>query len=140
MPDQIGKEALKALYERAQSAAERAYAPYSRFRVGAAILAASGAVFEGVNVENRSFGATNCAERGAAFAAVAAGERSFKAIAVCAPDSDYPVPPCGICRQVLSEFMEGDAPIVYGNAWERSVFSSIGELYPADSLRELASD
>ena len=140
MHDEISKDALKALYERAQAAAERAYAPYSRFRVGAALLAASGAVFEGVNVENRSFGATNCAERSAAFAAVTAGERAFKAIAVCTPDADYPVPPCGICRQVLSEFMQGDAAVVYGNSWESSVFSSVGELYPADSLRELAKD
>ena len=140
MHDQVTKEALKALYERAQAVAERAYAPYSRFRVGAALLAESGAVFEGVNVENRSFGATNCAERSAAFAAVTAGERSFKAIAVCTPDADYPVPPCGICRQVLSEFMEEAAPIVYGNTWAQAAFSSLGELYPADSLRELAKD
>ena len=140
MHDEISKDALKALYERAQAAAERAYAPYSRFRVGAALLAASGAVFEGVNVENRSFGATNCAERSAAFAAVTAGERAFKAIAVCTPDADYPVPPCGICRQVLSEFMEGGAPIVYGNTWDAAIFSSVAELYPADSLRELAKD
>ena len=140
MSEEISKETLKALYERAQTAAERAYAPYSRFRVGAALLTASGAIFEGVNVENRSFGATNCAERSAAFAAVTAGMRSFKAIAVCTPDADYPVSPCGICRQVLSEFMEGTAPIVYGNTWDQAVFSSVSGLYPADALRELAKE
>ena len=138
MAEEVSKETLKALYKAAQAAAARAYAPYSRFRVGAALLAESGAIFLGVNVENRSFGATNCAERSAVFAAVAAGESSFKAIAVCAPDADYPVPPCGICRQVLSEFMDEDAAIIYGNTWETAVFSSLSALYPADSLHELA--
>lgn len=140
MAESISKDALKALYEKAQVAAERAYAPYSRFRVGAALLAASGAVFVGVNVENRSFGATSCAERNAAFAAVSAGERSFEAVAVCSPDAGYPVPPCGICRQVLSEFMDEAAPIVYGNTWENAIFSSVSALYPADSLHELAKE
>lgn len=79
------------------------YSPYSRFRVGAALLGRSGTVYLGTNVENASFGLSNCAERTAVFRAVADGEREFAAIAVCA-DGVQPTPPCGACRQVLLEF------------------------------------
>lgn len=140
MTETVSKEMLKSLYENAAEAALKAYAPYSGFRVGAALLTAAGNVFKGANVENRSFGASNCAERSAVFAAVTAGEKDFLAVAVCTPDAAYPVPPCGICRQVLSEFMQPHAPVVYGNAWENAVFSSVSILYPADSLHELANN
>lgn len=126
------------LFSRALSAAANAYAPYSRFRVGAALLADDGSVFTGVNVENRSFGLTNCAERSAVFAAVSAGKRRFTAIAIATPNSDYPVGPCGACRQVLSEFMESGAPVIFGPDAARMVVSSVGALYPFDSLHELA--
>ncbi len=79
------------------------YSPYSRFRVGAALLGRSGRIYPGTNVENASFGLSICAERAAVFRAVAEGEREFEAIAVCA-DGKVPTPPCGACRQVLLEF------------------------------------
>ena len=79
------------------------YSPYSGFRVGAALLGANGTVYLGTNVENASFGLSNCAERTAIFRAVAEGETRFEAIAICADGQD-PTPPCGACRQVLMEF------------------------------------
>jgi len=91
------------LTERAMGAMERAYAPYSGFRVGAALLAADGSVTEGCNVENAAYPVTICAERAAVAAAVTKGVRSFRAI-VIATEGDSPASPCGMCRQVLMEF------------------------------------
>jgi cytidine deaminase len=100
MQDIIQKDwLLKAAVE----ARDRAYAPYSRFAVGAALLTASGAIFTGTNVENVSLGLTICAERAAVSAAIAGGEKNFVAIGVVS-DSDEPAIPCGACRQVLAEF------------------------------------
>ena len=115
---------MKELIERAMEMARKAYAPYSRFQVGAAVLAESGEIYGGANVENASYGATVCAERSAIFAAVNAGERKLKAIAVTAT-------PCGICRQVMREFCDPEAfrVIVAKTADDYRVFT-LEELLP----------
>src|SRR5450432_1929927 len=94
---------LERLYQRAWAAREKAYAPYSKFLVGAALLTQSGEIFDGCNVENVSLGLTLCAERAAAAAAVQSGQQQFIAIAVAA-DTRVPVVSCGACRQFLAEF------------------------------------
>lgn len=96
-------ETLEDLVKQAQRAQKRAYAPYSKFGVGAAVLGSSGKIYWGVNVENASYGLTICAERAAIFSGVASGETSFKVLAVAA-DGDEPTAPCGACRQVMEEF------------------------------------
>jgi cytidine deaminase len=117
-----------SLFSAAREVREKAYAPYSRFQVGAALRTRSGRIFCGCNVENLSFGLTVCAERAAVFAAVAAGERDFEAIAVVA-DSVEPVTPCGACRQVLVEF-SGDLVICSENLQGQRFESTIAELLP----------
>jgi cytidine deaminase len=93
----------QAMLEAARSAAERAYCPYSRFRVGAAVLTDAGAIAAGCNVENASYGLTICAERNAVFRAVGEGARRLVAVAIYTPTAQ-PTAPCGACRQVLNEF------------------------------------
>jgi len=126
------------LFQQALQAAEKAYAPYSKFRVGAALLLENGNVVTGVNIENRSYGLTNCAERTAIFKAVSDGLRGFKALAVATPDADYPVGPCGACRQVISEFAPPEMPVIFGADFENSVFTDVKGIYPFDSLHDLA--
>lgn len=98
-----GQEVLPALREAAEAAMRHAYAPYSRFRVGAALMAADGSIHAGCNVENASFPAGICAERNALGAAIRSGHREFTAMVIIA-ESDAPTPPCGVCRQALMEF------------------------------------
>jgi len=113
----------------AWEARERAYAPYSNFKVGAALLSADGQVFQGCNVENISYGLTICAERVAIGAAVAQGVTKFDRVAVVA-DTKEPVSPCGACRQVLAEF--GVKTIILANK-QGSVAFSLEELLPRAS-------
>ncbi len=94
-------EYLPRLFDAARQAAKSAYAPYSQFKVGAAILTCSGKIILGCNVENSSFGLTICAERTAVFQAIVQNEKDWKAIAIVSPSG---VTPCGACRQVLAEF------------------------------------
>ena len=128
---------LEELFREAQKAASFAYAPYSQFRVGAALLAEDGTVYTGCNAENRSFGLTICAERSALVQGVSKGSRSFVALAIATPDSKEPVGPCGACRQVLSEFMSPEAPVHFGGSGQERVDTTIGILYPYDSLHDL---
>jgi cytidine deaminase len=127
---------MSKLLEQACRAARSSYAPYSRFRVGAALLCTDGTVFTGTNVENRSYGLTNCAERSAVFSAISAGKDEFEAMAVSTPDSSAAVAPCGACRQVLSEFAKADFPVTFAGRDQR-IDTTLGELYPFDSLQEL---
>jgi cytidine deaminase len=116
------------LVTHAIEAAGRAYAPYSRFQVGAVLVGRDGRTFAGCNVENISFGLTICAERNAVFAAVAAGCREFAKIVIVA-DTEVPASPCGACRQVLAEF-EPDLEVVLSTFRGKSETFRLSELLP----------
>ncbi len=109
----ISAQQAQVLLNAAQAAAENAYAPYSDFPVGAALLTGSGAILSGVNVENASFGLTLCAERTALVKAISEGHREFQAMAVWASRRAHgSVTPCGACRQVMAEFLSPETPVV----------------------------
>lgn len=117
------------LAEQAKNAAAQAYAPYSRFPVGIAILASSGRIYTGCNVENASYGGTTCAERNAIAAAVVAGERQFIALIVYTPQEKL-TPPCGICRQVIAEFFTPDSPVASCNHLGQQQSWTLQQLLP----------
>lgn len=123
MASRIDWEALRIMAEQAR---RHAYAPYSRFDVGAALLASSGKVYVGANVENASYGLCLCAERGAISAAVVHGERSFTALVVVAPQA---ATPCGMCRQVLAEFAPSFALRCYVGA-QLTLDTQVADLLP----------
>jgi cytidine deaminase len=125
----VSEADLAALLARARSALAHAYAPYSDFQVGAAVIDDAGRVHVGVNVENASYGLTTCAERVAIGAAVAAGARRIRAVAVTARRL-HPITPCGACRQVIREFADEDAPVASDAEDGSLVVTTAGELLP----------
>lgn len=123
-------DAMKLL-RAAAAAAKKAHAPYSKFHVGSALLASDGRIFAGCNVENASYGLTICAERNAIFAAVAAGQKKFRAVAIVASGKQMPYP-CGACRQVLAEFCGPDTKVYIAPVRDLKNFESttLGLLLP----------
>lgn len=127
MPD-LPTGTLRRLEQAARAVAARAYAPYSRFAVGAAVLTGSGRIFAGCNVENASYGLCNCAERSAIFTAIGAGEQAVRAVAIYTPTA-APTAPCGACRQVINEFGPEALIISFCDGSER-LESSVSALLP----------
>ncbi len=131
------EEQIKSLIEEAMKYRRRAYSPYSHYKVGAAILTAGGKIYGGCNIENASYGATNCAERTAFFKAVSEKEMDFTAIAIVGgPEegaehsfSDYAYP-CGICRQVMKEFCKPDFQIIVARETKDYKIFTLSELLP----------
>lgn len=139
----MNENTIKELIQAALEARYKAYSPYSHYWVGAALLTDSGIIFQGCNIENASYGATNCAERTAIFKAVSEGERHFRGIAIAGglegqDPTDYAYP-CGICRQVMSEFGDKDFQIIVAKSVEDYKVYELEELLPAgfggDSIR-----
>ena len=138
MNNVLTKELEKTLIEKAVEASKAAYAPYSQYHVGAALLTEEGQIYTGCNIENASFGATNCAERTAFFKAVSEGNKNFCAIAIVGGSvngceessfSDYAYP-CGICRQVMQEFCNPEFVILVAKTPEDYKKYSLRELLP----------
>lgn len=122
----VTDEKIEALIKAACEIRDKAYAPYSNYHVGAAILADDGRIFTGVNVENASYGLTICAERAAVFSAITAGARRLLAVAIC---TEYGGSPCGACRQVMSEFA-GDIPVWLSDSTGKARETSLHTLLP----------
>ncbi len=119
----------KQLIQFAKNARENAYVPYSKFPVGAALLMDDGQVVLGANIENASFGLTNCAERTALFKAYSDGRTKVKAIAVVA-NTDGPVSPCGACRQVMVELCDKETPVYLSNLKDETLKTTVEKLLP----------
>ncbi|WP_066050556.1 cytidine deaminase [Robertmurraya korlensis] len=129
----------ETLIKEAKIAREKAYVPYSKFQVGAALLTADGKVYHGCNVENAAYSMTNCAERTAFFSAYAEGDRQFEMLAVVA-DTEGPVSPCGACRQVISELCPKDMKVILtnlkGDIQELTVAELLPGAFSAEDLNE----
>ncbi len=123
------KELVKAAFD----AMQKAYAPYSCYKVGAALLSKSGTVYSGCNVENAAYGPTNCAERTAFFKAVSEGEREFAKIAIVGGKNGNVndlFMPCGVCRQVMAEFCDGDFEVIVARSTDDFSVFTLSELLP----------
>lgn len=129
----------KKLIEEAIKMLDFSYVPYSTFHVGAALLTSEDEIYTGCNIENSSFGATNCAERTAIFKAVSEGKKSFKAIAIVGGPNgkikDF-CPPCGICRQVMTEFCSKDFPVILAKSPEEYIVKTLDELLSMSFTKE----
>lgn len=130
----------KLLVKEAYEAQKYAYTPYSHWNVGAALLTKSGKIYRGCNIESSTFSPTNCAERTAIFKAVSEGEREFAAIAIVGNDKDTPIgkgdfcPPCGVCRQVMTEFCSPDFEIILAKDYDKFEVYTLEEMMPHFSL------
>ena len=135
MVHDLKKEEIERLIEAARQARARAYAPYSNFAVGAALLDNEGEIYTGCNVENVSYGLTNCAERTAIFKSVSEGKTKFKAIAIYADTETY-CTPCGACRQVIAEFGP-DIVVIQANRHGEYILNTINEILPGGFTPEM---
>jgi cytidine deaminase len=126
---------IEKIIEESKKARDKAYVPYSKFPVGAALVAEDGTVYHGCNIENSAYSMTNCAERTAFFKAVSEGVRTFKALVVVA-DTEGPVSPCGACRQVMAEFCEGFMPVYLTNLKGDVLETTVAELLPGAFSKE----
>ena len=120
---------MEKLIEKAKTAMESSYCPYSKFKVGAAVLTESDNIYSGCNIENASYGATVCAERTAVLKAISAGEKRIAKIAIVSGSETMPYP-CGICLQVLSEFADGNLEIIIINNCEKTEKTLLKNLMP----------
>jgi cytidine deaminase len=120
---------IKPLIDQAIEARKHAYTPYSNFQVGAAVLTKNNHVFLGCNIENASYGLTNCAERTAIFKAISEGEKDIEAIVVVG-DTDGPIAPCGACRQVMAEFCDENTKVILTNLKGDVIETTIKQLLP----------
>jgi len=125
----LDKEKQKHLVERADGMLKKAYVPYSHFPVGAALLTKEGKTYTGCNIENASYGLSNCAERTAIFKAVSEGEKDFEYLVVTG-GTEGPISPCGACRQVMVEFFEPDMKVLLTNEQGKVNETTVAELLP----------
>lgn len=117
------------LFKQAREASATAYVPYSHFPVGAALVTKNGQVFQGCNIENASFGLTNCAERTAIFNAISSGVKDFEIIGIYG-ETDEPISPCGACRQVMTEFCSDEMPVWLFSKTGDVKKTTVGDLLP----------
>jgi len=130
---------IQLLIDQAKEARTKAYTPYSKFKVGAALMTKNKQVFTGCNIENASYGLTNCAERTAIFKAVSEGETEIEALVVIG-DTEGPIAPCGACRQVISEFCKDSTKIILTNLKGDQVETTITQLLPGSfSSKDLSN-
>lgn len=125
----INKEQKNNLITTAEGMLDKAYVPYSKFQVGAALMTEEGKIFGGCNIENASYGLTNCAERTAIFSAIAKGHKDFKYLVITG-NTDGPISPCGACRQVIAEFCKDDMPVLLTNTDRDEFETTVSELLP----------